>query len=465
MSERRRVLTVSDLALFTVSGIIVLEQLAASAAIGPSALGWWMVTLVLFCVPYAAITAELGAAWPSQGGFYVWIREAFGWRWAARAIWYYWIQLAIWIPSVAILAASMSSQLFWPNLSMVEKLGIAILFILSIAAIGSLRTDVGKWVPNIGALLKVVLMLCIGAGGAYLAARGAAQTELTVRSIAPSYEGAINYLPIIVFNLMGFELMASAGGEIKDPQRNIPKAIVASVVLIGTLYVFATYGMLVALSPQEIVLDTGIIEALRAVFATSVAGSGIVTVLGIAVIVTLLTNMVTWSMAANRSVQTAAADGVMPQVFGIEHPALKTPVAANAVMAILSSTVVVLYFFMAASLEELFWTLLAFSSVIFFLPYFLIFSAFLKLRAAAPARPRPYRAPGGWPGAVVAAGLCMLFVGQALVLFVYVPGRPPDWSYLLSILGGVVIVLAAGERVIRAPAASAPPVAGTGGAR
>lgn len=448
MSERRRVLGPRDLTLFTVSGIIVLDQLASSAAIGPSALGWWVVTLVFFSIPYAAITAELGAAWPSQGGLYVWIREAFGERWAARSVWYYWINLAIWVPSVAVLASSMMSQLFWPELSMFEKLVLAIIFIILIGTIGSLRTDVGKWVPNLGAILKVIVMLVIGGAGVYLFANGQSQTEFTPQTMSPSYEGAISFLPIIVFNLMGFELMSAAGGEIKNPRHSIPQAIFASVVVVGGLYIFSTFGMLAALPSEDIVLDTGIIEALKIAFAQLGNGGFFVSLLGAFVIITLVTNMITWAMGANRSIQTAAEDGVMPAVFAIEHRSFKTPIAANFLLAALSSVVIVIYSMMASSVEDLFWTLLAFSSVVFFIPYLFIFASFLYLRAKAGDRDRPFRVPGGWPVAILSAALCYFFVVQAIILFVYVPGSPVDWEYTLSIVVGVLIVIAIGERII-----------------
>ena len=104
-AARRRVLGLRDVTLFTISAILVIDQLTASASIGPSVLGWWLLTLVLFLVPSALISAELSTAYPDQGGIYVWIKKAFGARMAARTTYWYWVNVALWMPSVFLLFA------------------------------------------------------------------------------------------------------------------------------------------------------------------------------------------------------------------------------------------------------------------------------------------------------------------------------------------------------------------------
>ncbi|MGH9316405.1 MAG: amino acid permease [Thermoanaerobaculia bacterium] len=74
----KRVLGYTDLVLFSVCAILTLDTLASAASMGVAWFSWWAITMVLFFVPYGLITAELGAAWPGEGGVYVWVREAFG---------------------------------------------------------------------------------------------------------------------------------------------------------------------------------------------------------------------------------------------------------------------------------------------------------------------------------------------------------------------------------------------------
>ena len=95
-----RVLGRADLVLFTVCAILTIDTLATSAAMGVAWFSWWLITMTVFFIPYGFITAELGAAWPGEGGVYIWVREAFGPKWGSTAAWLYWINNAYWLPSL-----------------------------------------------------------------------------------------------------------------------------------------------------------------------------------------------------------------------------------------------------------------------------------------------------------------------------------------------------------------------------
>jgi amino acid transporter len=155
--------------------------------------------------------------------------------------------------------------------------------------------------------------------------------------------------------------------------------------------------------------------------------------------------MVTWTMGANRTAAQAAEEGTLPAIFGKLHPVNKTPVGAYIITGIVSTLVVIVYGFLAGSNEDLFWTLFAFSSIIFLLPYLMLFPAFLKLRKSDPDAKRPYRFPGSKTFAWIVSIICMIFVAQAIIFFVWVPGEPIDMAFALPILIGVVVTLLIGE--------------------
>ena len=136
-------------------------------------------------------------------------------------------------------------------------------------------------------------------------------------------------------------------------------------------------------------------------------------------------------------------------MFGKLHPVNKTPVSAFIITGVVSTVVIVLYGFMAGSAEDLFWTLFAFSSMVFLLPYLALFPAFLKLRKSDPDRERPYRVPGGHGFATALVVICMLFIVQAIIFFVWVPGEPIDWAYAGPVLGGVVLTVIVGELLLK----------------
>jgi len=455
----KKVLRGLDMTLFTVCAILVIDTLAPSAAIGPASISWWIITLVLFFIPYGLITAELGTAYPEQGGLYVWVKRAFGEKWAARATWLYWINVALWMPSVYVLFASIFSQLFAPELSLWVQIAIGLVMTWVTVVIGIITLESGKWVPNLGAFIKALLMVVIGVAAIIYVSKNGVANDLSLGNLLPSWDAGLAFLPVIVYNFMGFELMSGAGGEMKNPGRDIPRAIIIAGVLIALFYILGTAGMLMALPLENLSLVGGIIDTLRILLGESGLGGLLVTILGIGALFTLLANMVTWTMGSNRTAAEAANEGELPAIFGKLHPVNLTPVGAFVITGIVSSVVLVIYGLMAGSAEDLFWTLFAFSSMIFLLPYLAMFPAFLKLRKSDPDIERPYKVPGGSGVAAVFAILCELFILQAIIFFVWVPGQTVDWSYAGPVLIGVVVTLVIGEILLwwtkRRPAAGA----------
>jgi amino acid transporter len=453
-----RVMRKLDVTLFTVCAILVIDQLAASAAIGPSAIFWWVFTLIAFFVPYALISAELGSAYPEEGGIYAWVRRAFGPRWGARASWLYWVNVALWMPSVYVLFAGLLSQMFMPDLPLWAKIAIGLVMTWLTVLINVIALNVGKWVPNTGAILKSVIMVAIGVGGIVYAAQHGVANDLSLSSMAPGFDSGLAFLPVIVYNFMGFELMSGAAEEMRDPQRDVPVAIVVSGVLISAFYLLATLGILIALPVDQIGLISGLLDALHKLFDGFIGGKAFVTVLGIAALFTFLANMVTWTLGANRSAAEAANRGDLPAVFGRLHAAHGTPANAAIITGVVSTVVIIAYGLIAASAEDLFWTLYSFSSIVFLLPYLLMFAAFVSLRRTDAERTRPYRVPGGPVAAWALGTLCSIFIIQAVVLFVWAPGQELFTTKTAAIGVGVLLTLVVGEWLI-ARAQHSPPSA------
>lgn len=448
-SRFRRVLRSLDMTLFTVCAILVIDQLAASASIGVQSIFWWIFTLVLFFIPYGLITSELGSTYPEEGGIYAWVRRAFGPLWAGRTAWLWWVNVAFWMPSVYILFAGVLAELVAPDMSLWTKILITLALTWVTVGINILALDVGKWVPNIGAICKAVIMLAIGFGGvAYAMSHGVANA-FTIESLMPSWGASLAFLPVIVYNFLGFELMSGAGEEMENPARDVPFAITRAGVLIAFFYIFATVGMLLALPVDQIGLIAGLTDTFKRLFGEGPAGGVIVAVLGTMALYTFAANMVTWTMGANRSAAEAANRGDLPAIFARMHPTYRTPASSAVICGVISSIVLVLYGLLAASAEDLFWTTFAFSSVVFLLPYFLLFLSFLKLRVADAQLPRPYRVPGGYGVAVVLSLICMAFIAQAIIFFIFKPG---DFKlgYALAVAGGVVVTVVVGEILVRA---------------
>ena len=443
-----RVLRRLDMTLFTLCAIIVLDGLAPAAAIGASALTWYLITLVLFFIPYSLIIAELGSAYPEQGGPYVWVRRAFGKVWAARSTWYYWVCLPLGMPSIYILFAGITGQLFIPGLGRMGIIAIGIAMTWLTVLISIVTLEVSKWVPNLGAIFKILIILTLGIGGIFFAVNHGVANDLSLRMLMPTWSTGLAFLPAVVFNFMGFELMSGAGDEMENPARDVPAAIIASGILIALLYLFATGGILLAFPLDKLSLVTGIVDTLNAMLGVSAVGQGMVVILGIGILYTLFATMVTWTMGTGRMAARAAKEGTFPTAFGRLHPVYQTPIGAYLIAGTISTLVLVVYGLLPTSGDQYFWSLFAFGSIIYLLPYLAIFPAFLKLRYSDPDTPRPYRFPGSGLAGWLATIVCMLFVIQAIVFFVWVPGLPLDGLYAIPILVGILITFIVGELVL-----------------
>jgi glutamate:GABA antiporter len=459
---RARVMGLRDVTLFSIAAMLVIDQLTASASIGPSVVGWWLLTFAVFLVPSAFITAELGTAYPDQGGLYVWIKQAFGPTWAARTTYWYWVNVALWMPAVFLMFAGTFAELFAPELGKWGQTGIALVLTWLVVWIGVQRLDVGKWVNNLGALAKVVVILAIAGGGIYVAATQGSANDLSARSmLVPDFQAAKFFLPVLVFQLLGFELVSSMADEIREPTRVVPRAIAVVAGALGFLYLAGTVGILQATPIAELGLVAGIVDTLKLIFGTSGAGALAVYVLGVAVLYAFFSNMTAWSMGANRAAAEAALGGELPAVFGHEHPTRRTPFAAFILTGLVSSTVLLGTTAVLDDQDSLYFAIFAASSVVFLLPYLFVFPSFLLLRKRDAATPRPYRAPGGHAGALLWTGLTTGSILISVGLFLWTPGEIVDWAYTGSLVVIVVVTLALGEwlRVrARRDAAARPPM-------
>jgi glutamate:GABA antiporter len=440
-----RVLGRFDLVLFTVCAILTIDTLASSASMGLAWFSWWIITMTVFFIPYGLITAELGAAWPGEGGVYIWVREAFGPRWGSQAAWLYWINNAYWIPSVYLIFAGTFSQMFLKTHSPWQDAGIAIALTWVTVVIGVVRLEISKWVPNLGAVVKALIFLALGVLGLSALFRGkAAANPFSAAAVLPHWNDSLAYLPALLYSTFGFELMSSAGAEMRDPRRDVPRVILWSGVVIAVLYSFAVGGILFAVPTGKLSIVTGTWDAL-AILGKQWGGAGdtAVFLLGLGFLYACVANVVTWSLGVNRVAAMAAEEGTLPPALGRLHPRFKTPAFAFVAMGFVSTGLLVGGALLSSNQSNIFWMTFRLSALCLLLCYLLVFPAFVVLRRRRPDQPRPYRLPGGAKAAATASWVCTLYIFGACVLF-FVPS-PTSQEPLKEalILGGETLATVA----------------------
>src|SRR5262249_3324311 len=269
-----RVLGRADLLLFSVSASLTTATLASAASVGVSWFSWWAITMLLFFVPYGLMTAELGAAWPGEGGIYIWVREAMGARAGSIAAWFYWINNAYWTASVYMAFGATFHAIFvkgrvgarlaeGPGATWLQA-SIAILLTWLTVAVGVVRLDVSKGLPNVGAVVKASIFLSLGVLGlAALVSGRPSANAFTLAGLVPRWSDSLAFLPVLLYNAMGFELMSAAGDEMKDPQRDVPRVTLLTGLVIAVVYPLGILGILLAIPLEKLSLATGTWDALE----------------------------------------------------------------------------------------------------------------------------------------------------------------------------------------------------------
>jgi glutamate:GABA antiporter len=152
-SEERKKLRRSvgrlDTAFLMLAAIIVLDMLGAVSSYGAQSFTWLIVLLVFFLVPYGLIVAELGTAFPEEGGPYVWVKMAFGRAAAGVVAVMYWVDNPIWIAGTLVITAMATFGAFFVTLSLAWEYVFGLLFIwAAIASVITALNGASGWPPS-----------------------------------------------------------------------------------------------------------------------------------------------------------------------------------------------------------------------------------------------------------------------------------------------------------------------------
>lgn len=435
-----------DAVLAAVCIVLVVESAAPAAAIGNSQFFWWIFLLLGFFLPYGQISAELGTTYEDEGGIYDWVRRAYGEKWGSRVAWYYYINFPLWMGSLAVLFTDVLGQIFGWEIGTWMRIFIQLLFIWGVVGISSFKVSDSKWILNIAALFKAVIMLAIGGLGIYAAFTRGAANEFTLSSLVPSLDvQSLSNISVIIFNFLGFEVVTTFASEMKNPDREIPKAIILGGLLIAFFYLLAAFGISVAIPVEELSASSGLIESFM--LLTNSTGGWLIILFGLMFLYTLMANLISWSLGVNYVAKYAASQNSLPRVLGITNPKNDMPIGANLTNGVIATVMV-----LAAPLipsEDLFWSFFALNMVTLLMSYILVFPAFLKLRKTDPNTERPYRVQGGSGRLKLMAYLPMVLLIIS-VLFSIVPlnGSSEELSAKVPLLLGTALAVIIGEIIV-----------------
>jgi fructoselysine transporter len=368
----------------------------AAGSPGLAVIAWAVGGLLI--LPQIFIYAELGTAYPDQGFGYLYLQKAGS---PLLAFLYTWT--AFWtsdMPSITILsiAAVTALNVFFPLLTVnapVTKL-LAVLIILFLTAIHLRSVKQGSWVQVMLTVLKLIPLVLLAIAGFFF-------LDSPHLFLAPQQGTAPEY-PVFwliimgasgtVWSYAGFPNIMYMAGEVKNPQRNIPIALIASALFVIIMYVLISFATAAIIPHEEVIRAEGFLNPFSYLrgFARFAAAF-----LGIAAFISCVGACNVCVMSQPRLQYAMARDRLFFKTFGKIHPRFGTP--ANSIL--LQSGFAILLVFLSQDTLD---TLLGYFTFSYLFQNILVYGSIFWLKKRDDYRPA-YHAPAWRLMAVLAVVL------------------------------------------------------------
>ena len=386
-----------QLGLFSAVLIIVADVIGTGIFVTTgSALGMTgspMVVLALWAIGgLVAITgalcyAELATMWPDDGGEYVYLKKIYG---LLPSFLTGWISLTVgFTASVAISSLTLVwylNEFFAGTVladPMVQKL-LAAGFVFFFGLIHILGVKRGSAVQNALTVLKLIIvfsLIIFGLACIDWNMAGRLTADYTQgQSRGPGDYGIV--LLIIMFAYSGWNATTYIAGEIKDPQKNLPRAMFLGTLLITVIYVLLNIVFIMSSSFSEL---TGS-HAAASVAAGNLFGKGSSSLLTLGIAIVLISSVSVQMMVGPRVYYAMAKDGLIFSWLSRINPRFQTPDLA----IIIQMAIAIIYVFVGKSSAETLLMYIGFSLSIF--PLMSVVGVII-MRLRAPEAFRPFKVP------------------------------------------------------------------------
>ncbi|HVH88545.1 MAG TPA: APC family permease [Terriglobales bacterium] len=450
-SQLRREMGFWDVLLFNIAAVLGPRWIAAAAHNGTSSLSLWALAAVFFFVPTALVITELSTRFPSEGGLYVWTREAFGDFHGFLAGWAYWVYSFFYFPGLLVASTAMSAYVGGvghSNLANDRNFLLAgSLLILAVAVgLNLVGLNIGKWLQNAGGVGTYAPLLILIAIALAVYLRHGSQVHITWRSTLPVWDfNTVNFWSQIAFAFTGMELVCAMSEEVRDPKRTFPRAILGSGVLIAIIYIVGTLATMVLVAPADVDPKSGVFQAISS--GSHLLGIGIVGVIAALLVTAGNSGGVGTTVAGIARVPFAVGiDSYLPSFFGKIHPRWRTPYVSILIQAGISAFILIL----AQTNETVngaYQVLVDAAIILYFLPFLYMYAAVIKLayRADREQTSDTVLIPGGLAGIWLAGLLGFLICLLSMALSMVPPGETTNkFVFELKLIGGTGIAILIG---------------------
>jgi basic amino acid/polyamine antiporter, APA family len=362
---------------------------------------WVMGALISMCAAFAF--AEMGSMFPSSGGQYVYLREAFG---DLIAFLYGWMLFAVAnggsIAALSVAAAVYIGGIFpaisqdhvvwsWAGIALTRAHVVALLAIVVVTWInvvglrkGAILQNVATWAKFAAMGAFVILGFAIGKGSwANFTATGASNGANWSAGMPPmQLLSALGVGLIAVFWAYdGWVYVTWVAGEVKDPQRNVPRAMVLGIIVVAVIYISMNLTYVYAMPLSEVAKH----ETIAADAAEKLFSPGAAKWLAATIALSCFGASASCTLSGARVYYAMAKDGVFFRRMAEIHPNYRTPAFSLIGQGLWAAVLTV-----SGRYDQLY-TYVIYGMV---LSYTLTVIGLFVLRWKRPDVPRPYRCTG-----------------------------------------------------------------------
>ncbi|MFG2887673.1 APC family permease [Streptomyces sp. NPDC048297] len=438
-----------SLAFADISPIVALYAIFALGLFAAGPRFFWAFPIVLGGqLLVALVFGELASRWPYAGSVYQWARHARGTAWGWTAAWAYIWGLTLTLSTMAYAAAGFLLEVF--DVAAPGRLQL-VLVSMGIIGLGTAANMIGRQVLKVMIIASILCEIVgsVGLGIVLLAFHQVNPVSTLFDGLPHANGGTLSTMLVAMafagWAFLGFESAGSIAEEVQEPERNVPKAIIFGLLLVGAIVMFSAVAVILAIPDLPAVLNAQSGDPVSATL-TEQLGASIAKPLLIMFVIGFVSAFLAVQSAVSRAVYGMARDGALPGAASLAKLGgpERMPIRAIGLTAVVSA----LFLLFAGS--DLYNVLVSFSVLGPYIAFAVPVFAAVLLRLSGRWVPGPF-SMGRWGGIVTYAAAAWLAFEIVNVLWPRTsPGQPwyINWSMVISLvaLGIVGVAVYASRR-------------------
>ncbi len=379
----KRALGVADLTWLCVVAVANLNVLPVIAASGPLTMWLWLLGLLFFFLPQGIAVIELSQRFPEEGGLYIWTKEMYGELHGFLCGWCYWTANLFFIPTLLFYLVGIVTYTAGPSLGRLTEspvfFGVLTIGLLWLTAFANIRgLGVGKWVNNAGGIGTLAAATVLVVLGGWIIARFGVALPASSFALKRLDWGIASSFGLVCFALVGLELGSVMGGEIRDPERSVPRSVLYGGVLAGLQYLGATLAVLLAVPQKDVKVLQGVLQGVD-IMAGRLHVGWLLLPVAVLVAVSVIGATSAWLSGSARILFVSGLDRYLPKGLGKIHPKYGTPHVALYGIAIMSSCLILMSFVGKTTVKEAYVTLLDLAVVLQMISYLYLYASLARV--------------------------------------------------------------------------------------